>query len=207
MSTSFQTSIDDLSGITAPSKNLSEWNFRGITISAEQYSGDIDADLAALPAKHFPGNTKPAAVKAYRCYKSADGPAPAWPPSFDRRLSGSTTANSYVDAEASMRLNYTPPSFESMSQFSTYILTPTTSIDERGDDSVVQVQNDSIELQQPSLYSHFPAYASGSTPLESWYNEHERHELIAYKLSDPAIDSMAQREFKRSDGKKVQKRK
>ncbi|KAJ8063903.1 hypothetical protein OCU04_007753 [Sclerotinia nivalis] len=200
MSTSFQTSIDDLAGITASSNNLSEWNFRGITISAEQYSGDIDADLAALAAKDISDNTNPATVKADHCHKSAEGPAR--PFFFDRRLSASTcAANSYVATEASMRPNYTPPSFESMSQFSTYIHTPTTSVDEHGDDSVFPVQNGSVELQQPSLYSHFPAYASGPTPLESWYNGHERHELIAYKLSYPKSDSMARRELKKSDGK------
>lgn len=192
MSSSFQTSIDDLAGIVAFSNNSNEWSFRGITISAEQYSGNIDADLAALPTEDISGNTDPAAAKGNQCHKLADGPARQ--SFFDRRLSASTcAATSYVDAEASMKLNYTPPSFESTSQFSTYIHTPTTSVDESGEESVSLVQDDSVELQQPSLYSRLPAYASGITPLESWYNEHERHELIAYKLSYHERDPMAQR--------------
>ncbi|CAD6443084.1 3f341a1b-1a11-412a-9c7b-a3362d37ec56 [Sclerotinia trifoliorum] len=202
MSNSFQTSIDDLAGIAASFNNSSEWSFRGITISAEQYSGNIDADLAALPAKDIAGNADPAASKGNQCHKSADGPAR--PSFFGRCLSASTcAATSYVNAEASMKPNYAQPSFESMSQFSTYIHTPATSVDEHGD--VSPVQDDSVEMQQPSLYSRFPAYASGPTPLESWYNQHERHELIAYELSYHKRDSMAQKEFKESHGKEVQK--
>lgn len=203
MSSLFKTSVTELTGITAAWSNSNEWDFQGITISTKHYSGDIDADLAAVSTE---ANLDHATVKGGQYKKTAD--VSARPSSFGHRLSGSTCVeSSYADTEASMNPNYSAPSYESMLQYSTFVPTPTTSVDEHRDDKSFSGQNDLVEQQQQPVHSDFPICTSGPTPLDSWYDKPERHEQIAYKLSDPATDPMAQKEIKKTVGKKVQKRK
>lgn len=205
MSTSFQTSVTDLAGMTTASNNMSEWDFQGITISKEQYFGDIDADLAANSAEDcFPNDS--ATVKG-DLYNRTEN-VPAWPSSYGHRLSGSTcVSTSYADTEASMRPNYAALSYDSTTQYSNCIPTPTISIGQDENDYTSLSQNGSASMQQISAYAQFPTHSSGPTPLDSWYYKNERHEQIAFNLSIHAADSMTQKTIKKSTDKKVQKRK
>ncbi|KAI9643300.1 hypothetical protein NHQ30_007918 [Ciborinia camelliae] len=205
MSSSFQTSVTDLTGINMASNTSDEWEFQGKIITTKQYLDDFDADLTAGLAEH--GSTSPdyATIKNGQYNKPAN--ASPRPSSFDHHSSDSIcVASSYADTEASMRPNYIAPSDEWMSQYLTYITTPTTSIDENGDGNVSS-QNDSVQQHPQYAYSEFPTYISGPTPLDFWYDNPERHEEIAYSLSDPMVDPIAPKKIKKSADKKVQKRK
>ncbi|TEY85113.1 hypothetical protein BOTCAL_0017g00260 [Botryotinia calthae] len=199
MSKSFHTSISDLTGITVPSKNSYEWIFQGDTISMSQYSGDIDEDLASDLVDELSTNCNFATAKIDQ-HKIVN--ASARPFSFDRRLSDSTrAASSYADTEASMRPHYTVPSSESMSEYSIFIPTPTTSVDYNEDNNIPTSQNYSVELQHQSAYSIFPTCTSGPTPLDTWVKTPERHEQIACILSDPKTHPIIQKKGEKLAGK------
>ncbi|TGO18658.1 hypothetical protein BTUL_0008g00390 [Botrytis tulipae] len=199
MSSSFQTSISDLTGIHVPSNNVCEWIFQGDTISMNQYSGDIAEDLAPDLVNELSTSCNFATAKIDQHKKTVNTSARS---SFDHRLSDSTcAASSYADTETSMRPHYTGPSSESMSQSSIFIPTPTTSVGYNGDNNIHTSQNDSIGLQHQSAYSIFPTYTSGSTPLDTWVETPEIHEQMAFNLSDPTTHLATQKKGKKLAGK------
>ncbi|KAF7928816.1 uncharacterized protein EAE97_009658 [Botrytis byssoidea] len=199
MSSSFQTSISDLAGIHVPSKNVCEWIFQGDTISMNQYFGDIAEDLAPDLVNELSTSCNFATVNIDQHKKIVNTSARS---SFDHRLSDSTcAASSYADTETSMRPQYTSPSSESISQSSIIILTPTTSVDDNGDNNIPVSQNDSIGLQHQSAYSSFPTYTSSSTPLHTWVGTPEVHEQMAFNLSDPKTHLATQKKGKKLAGK------
>ncbi|KAF5876450.1 uncharacterized protein Bfra_002855 [Botrytis fragariae] len=207
MSSSFQTSIFDLTGIDVPSNSSCEWIFQGDAISMNQYSGDIAEDLASDLADENPTSSNFAASNSGQHNNFVNTSARS--SSFDHHLSDSTcVAGSYADAGTSMRLHYTVPSSESMSQSSIFIPTPTTSesmsqssifiptpttsVDYNGDNNIPTSQNDSVGLQHQSAYFIFPTCASDSTPFDTWVKTPERHEQIALKMSDPTTHPATQ---------------
>ncbi|TGO56618.1 hypothetical protein BCON_0075g00080 [Botryotinia convoluta] len=191
MSDSFQTSISNLAGINVPSNNSCEWIFQGDTISMNQYSGDIAEDLASDLVDAISTSCNFATAKSDQHNKFVN--TSARPSSFGHRLSdGTCVASSYADTEASMRPHYTVPSSESMSQYSIFIPTPTTSVDYNGNNNIPTSQNDSVGLQHQSANSIFPTYTSGSTPLDTWVETPERHEQIALNMSDPTTHPATQ---------------
>ncbi|KAF7912471.1 uncharacterized protein EAF01_001492 [Botrytis porri] len=203
MSTSLQTSISDLTGITVPSNNSCEWIFHGDTISMNQYSGDIDEDLAS---DLVDGSTSCnfATAKSDRHSKFVN--ASARPSSFDYRLPDSIcVASSHAHTEVFMRPHYTVPSSESTSQYSIFIPTPTTSVDYSRDNNIPTSQNDSVGLQDQSAYSVFPTYTSDSTPLDNWLETPERHEQIAFNILNSTTHPATQNKGKKLAGKCVQK--
>ncbi|KAM0159799.1 hypothetical protein ACHAQE_004882 [Botrytis cinerea] len=200
MSKSFHTSISDLTGITVPSNNSCEWIFQGDTIFMSQYSGDIDEDLASDLVDELSTNRNFATAKIDQYKKIVNVSSRTSP--FDRRLSDSTrAASSYADTEASMRAHYTVPSSESMSEYSIFIPTPSTSVNYNEDNNIPTSQNDSVELQYQPAYSIFPTYTGGLTPLDTWVETLERHEQIASSLSDPKTHPITQEKGKKLAGK------
>lgn len=184
--------MTDLAGIHMVSNNSSEWDFRGVIISSEQYSSDFDADIAAVLVEDC---LTPATRRGGQHNSLESGPTSL--PSFDHSLPDSTpVTRSYADTDGSIRPNYNASSGESRSQHSAFIPTPTTSASEEGNVYALG-QSDSVEQQkQRSVYPEPPPHTCGSTALESWYSEPERHELIAYNLSEPSADPTPQKELK-----------
>ncbi|THV48038.1 hypothetical protein BGAL_0271g00040 [Botrytis galanthina] len=183
MSSSIQTSISDLAGIHVPSNNVCEWIFQGETISMNRYSGDIAEDLASDLVDELSTSCNFATAKSDQHNNFASTSARS---SFDHRQSDNTcVASSYADKATPMRPHYTVPSSESKSHSSILIPTPTTSVDYDGEKNIPTSQNDSVGLQHQSAHSIFPTYVGGSIPLNTWVETPERHEQIAFNLSDP----------------------
>ncbi|ESZ96664.1 hypothetical protein SBOR_2923 [Sclerotinia borealis F-4128] len=206
MTNSFQPSTADLAGIIATLNNSSKWEFQGTTCSTKEYFDEFDADLTALSAEERSRNFDSATVEGSQYDKLTN--VPARPCSFGHCLSGGTcVASSYADTEASMKPNYTASSCESLSQYSTLNPTPTNSVDQHVDDKALSSQNDSVEHQQQFALSDFPLHPRGSTPLESWLDTPQRHEQIAYNLSDPAADPIVHQKINKRAGRTISKSK
>lgn len=204
MMSSFQTSVSDLTGTTTPLNNLCEWEFQGRILYTKEYLGDFDADLSALPIQRDSLRIEPAAAYDDQHNKLIN--ASSRSSSLGHRLYGSTcVASSYADTVASMKPNYTASSYEAKSQHSTFIPTPTTSVEQQEDYSSFSIQNDTVEHEQQSAYFQSPSHTSGPTPIDSWYEKPERHEELAYRLSDPMADPIVQKKIKKSAGQNVQK--
>ncbi|KAF7943195.1 hypothetical protein EAE96_011131 [Botrytis aclada] len=189
MSSSFQTSIFDLTGINMPSNNSCEWIFQGDTISMNQYSCDIAEDLASDLVDEISTSSNFTTATSDQHNRFVNTSAP--PFSLGHCLSDSAgVASSNADTDTSTRQHCTVPSSESMSQDSIFIRTPTTSVDYNGNNNIPTSQNDSVGLQHQSAHLIFPTYTSGSTPLNTWalntwVTTPERHEQIALNMSDP----------------------
>ncbi|RAL61996.1 hypothetical protein DID88_002485 [Monilinia fructigena] len=198
---SFQTSVSDLTGITTPLKNLCKWEFQGRIIYTKEYLGDFDADISAIPIQRDPLCIESATVNDGQYNKSTISSSQS--SSLGHRLNGSTcVASSYADTEASMKPNYTASSYKAISHQSPFIPTPTISVVQQGEYNSFSIQNDVVEHGLQSAYFEFPSYTSGPTPINSWYKKPERHEQIAYRLSDPMADPIVQKKMKKPAGQK-----
>ncbi|KAB8293258.1 hypothetical protein EYC80_007589 [Monilinia laxa] len=197
----FQTLVSDLTGIITPLNNLCEWEFQGRIIYTKEHLGAFDADISAIPIQRDPLCIESATINDGQYNKLAIVSSRS--SSLRHRLNSSTcVASLYADTEASMKPDYTASSYEAISQHSTFIPTPTTSVEQQGEYNTFSIQNDSVEHEPQSAYIECPSYTSGPTPIDSWYEKPERHEKIAYRLSDPTADPIAQKKMKKSAGQK-----